>query len=108
MFTKMLRNAALAGAVTALFGLSGLSASAAMPQTDQDYVPKHAIAVNKAGAVHHGPLDCVTARKIVREEGYADVKARDCSGEIYHFRAERNGRKVNLRVDREDGRITRG
>lgn len=104
----MLRKFILASAVALPFGLPGLSASAAMPQTDQDYIPKHAIPIEKAGVVHHGPLDCVTARKIVREEGYQDVKARHCDGEVYTFRAERNGHMVRLHVDRESGRIWRG
>jgi hypothetical protein len=104
----MLRQVILASAVALPFGLPILSASAAMPATEQDYVPKHAIPIDKAGVVHHGPLDCVTARKIVREEGYQDVKARDCNGETYSFRADRNGHSVHLRVDRESGRITRG
>lgn len=108
MFTKLFRSAVLAGAVIVPFGLPGLSASAAMPETAQDYVPKRAIPVEKAGVVHHGPLDCVTARKVVREEGYQHVKARHCDGEIYSFRAERNGHMVRLLVDRESGRITRG
>jgi hypothetical protein len=108
MFRKMFRNAILAGTVILPFSLPSLTASAAMPQTEGDYIPKHAIPIDKTGVVHHGPLDCVTARKIVREEGYRNVKARDCNGEIYSFRAERNGRMVHLRVDRESGRITRG
>lgn len=108
MFRIMLRGAVLASAVTLPAGLLGLSASAATVQTDQDYIPKHPVPIYEAGVVHHGPVDCVTARKIVREEGYRDVRARDCSGEAYLFRAERNGHVVHLRIDRENGRITRG
>lgn len=108
MFRKMLHSAVLASAVALPAALPGLSASAATVQTDQDYIPKHPVPIHETGVVHHGPVDCVTARKIVREEGYQDVRARDCSGEVYLFRAERNGRVVHLRIDREDGRITRG
>jgi hypothetical protein len=93
----------MAGFVALPLTLFNLSAWA-----DPDYIPKKLVPVNQSGIVHHGPLDCVTAGKVVREKGYQDVRARDCSGEIYHFRAERNGRKVLLRVDREDGRVTRG
>jgi hypothetical protein len=108
MFGTMLRRAVIASAVTLPLGWLSLAASAAMPQTEQDYVPKHPVNIDRAGVVHHGPLDCVGARKIVREEGYRNIDARNCSGEVYLFRAERHGRVVHLRVHREDGRVTRG
>jgi hypothetical protein len=105
MFRKMLHETVIAGA----FGLLGLAGPAmATMTTEGDYVPKHVVPIYDTGVVHHGPVDCVTARKIVREGGYQNVKARDCSGEIYRFRAERNGHVVHLRVDRESGNLTRG
>jgi hypothetical protein len=100
MFRNMLHSTVLAGAVTLLFGLPA--------SAGPDYIPKHAVPINQHGVVHVGPVDCVTARKIIREEGYNDVKARDCRGETYRFRAERNGHMVQLRVGRADGLVTRG
>lgn len=104
MFRNMLQSAILAGTVT--FAL-GLPASAA-PQTEGDYVPKRAAAVETIGGVHHGPIDCVTAGKIIRHLGFRDVEARDCNGEIYHFTARHDGQVVHLRIDRAEGNVTRG
>jgi hypothetical protein len=100
----MLHSAVLAGATT--FALS-LPAVAAI-HTEGDYVPKQPVAINDAGVVVHGPLDCVTAGKVIRHLGYRDVEARDCRGETYHFSAKRNGHTVHLRIDREEGIVTRG
>ncbi len=101
MFRNMLHSTVLAGAVTLLFGLPACA--------DSDYIPKHATAIDRNGVVHVGPVDCVTARKIIREEGYNNVRDPTIArGETYRFRAERNGHVVNLRVDREDGLVTRG
>ena len=108
MFRKMFRNAILAATVILPFSLPNLTASAAMPQTEGDYIPKHAIPIDKTGVVHHGPLDCITASKIIRHLGYRDVEARNCNGETYRFTARRNGHVVHLRIDREEGIVTRG
>jgi hypothetical protein len=104
MFSNMLRSVALAGAVTLALGLPAVAAV----HTEGDYVPKVPVAVDNIGGVHHGPIDCVTAGKIIRHIGFRDVEAQDCNGEIYHFRALSNGRVVHLRINREDGAVTRG
>ena len=104
MFSNMLRSAVLAGAVTFAFSLP----ASAAPQTEGDYIPKHAVAIDTIGGVHHGPIDCVTAGKIIRHIGFRDVEARDCNGEIYHFTARQNGHIVHLRIDRAEGNVTRG
>jgi len=104
MFRNMLHSAVLAGAVTLLSGLPALAAI----HTEGDYVPKRPVAINDAGVVHHGPLDCITASKIIRHLGYRDVEARNCNGETYRFTARRNGHVVHLRIDREEGIVTRG
>jgi hypothetical protein len=105
MFRNMLHSAVLAGAVTFAFGLPAM---AAMPQTEGDYIPKRPVAIDNIGGVHHGPIDCVTAGKIIRHQGFRDVQARDCNGDVYHFSARRNGRIVHLRIDRTEGNVTRG
>jgi hypothetical protein len=104
MFRNMLHSAILAGAAAFAFGLPAMAAI----HTEGDYIPKQPVAINGAGVVHHGPLDCVTAGKVIRHLGYRDVEARDCNGETYHFSARRNGRIVHLRIDREEGTVTRG
>ncbi len=50
----------------------------------------------------------MTARKIIREEGYSGIKERNCSGETYAFRAQRSGHVVELLVDRQSGAVMRG
>jgi hypothetical protein len=100
MFRNALHSAVLAGAVTLSFGLPA--------SADSDYIPKRPTPFDQHGVVHVGPVDCVSAGKIIREEGYNDVKARNCKGETYRFRAERNGHMVTLHVNREDGLVTRG
>jgi hypothetical protein len=104
MFRNVLQSVALAGAVTLALGLPAM----AEVHTEGDYVPKAPVAVDTIGGVHHGPIDCVTAGKIIRHIGFRNVEARDCNGEIYHFRAIDNGHVVHLRIDREDGVVTRG
>ena len=108
MFTKMFRRTLSAGVVVLPACLLAGSAMAVTINTEGDYVPKQPVPIHANGVVHHGPIDCITARKIVRHAGYQDVETRDCRGEIYHFSAERNGHKVLLRVDREEGRVSRG
>lgn len=104
MFRNMLHSAVLAGAVTLAFGLPAMAAM----HTEGDYIPKVPVAIDNIGGVHHGPIDCVTAGKIIRHQGFRDVEARDCNGEIYHFTARHNGHIVHLRIDREEGNVTRG
>jgi hypothetical protein len=108
----MLRKVVLASAVALPFGLLGsASVMAQTPATAQDYVPKNIVPYDQQSEpVVRGPVDCVTARKIVRKKGYDDVEAEDCNGDdnTYTFRAERNGRVVLLRVDKEDGRVMGG
>ena len=100
MFRNMLQSAVLAGAVTLAFGLPAAA--------DSDYIPKHMPSINRNGIVHVGPVDCMTASKIIREDGYNDIRARNCKGQTYTFRAERSGRVVTLRVDRQSGAVALG
>ena len=100
MFRNTLHSTVLAGAVTLLFSLPA--------SADSDYIPKQMTPINRNGVVHVGPVDCMTASKIIREDGYNDVKARNCKGETYVFRAKRSGRVVVLRVDRQSGAVALG
>jgi len=100
MFRNMLQSTVLAGAVTLLFGLPA--------SADSDYIPKRFVPFNHQGVVHVGPVDCMTARKIIREEGYSGIRERNCSGETYGFRAQRGGHTVELLVERQTGAVMRG
>jgi hypothetical protein len=75
---------------------------------DSDYIPKKPVPFSGHGVVHVGPVDCMTARKIIRQEGYSGIKQRSCSGETYRFRAQRSGSTVDLLVDRQSGAVARG
>jgi hypothetical protein len=55
-----------------------------------------------------GRLSCGEARRIVRQSGYRNVAARNCSGRTYTFLATRNGRNVVIYVNSRNGRIWRG
>jgi hypothetical protein len=63
---------------------------------DDDYV-----------AVRPGRLSCGEARRIVRNNGFRNVKARDCDGRTYSFIGSRNGRSVVIYVDARNGRMWR-
>lgn len=51
-------------------------------------------------------LSCVAARNMVRNRGYRNVVARDCTGTVYSFRAVRAGHRVIVNVSAQTGRIT--
>lgn len=53
-------------------------------------------------------LSCNQARRLVDRSGYDNVKARDCSGRTYSFRAtNRKGKRVIVYVNSQTGRIWR-
>jgi hypothetical protein len=56
-----------------------------------------------------GRISCGEARRIVRENGYRNVRTRECNGSTYTFRATRpNGRTVNVYVNARSGSVSRG
>jgi hypothetical protein len=44
-------------------------------------------------------ISCNTARHMVRERGYANVKVKSCITHVYQFFGVRNGRRYIVRVD---------
>lgn len=44
-------------------------------------------------------ISCNTARHMVRERGYANVKVKSCITPIYQFFGVKNGRQYIIRVD---------
>ena len=44
-------------------------------------------------------ISCNTARHMVRERGYANVKVKSCITRAYQFFGARNGRQYIIRVD---------
>jgi hypothetical protein len=49
---------------------------------------------------------CDAAAQAIRNAGYRNIRATDCSGRYYGFRATKRGRVVALRVDNRTGRIS--
>lgn len=60
------------------------------------------------GRVSRDRLSCREARRLVRDNGYRNVSARDCSGRTYTFRATRSGRNVVVYVNARTGSVRRG
>lgn len=63
---------------------------------DDDYV-----------AIRPSRLSCGEARRIVRNNGYRNVSARDCDGRTYSFIGVRNGRSFVIFVNARNGRMWR-
>src|SRR5262249_4588037 len=53
-------------------------------------------------------LSCGEAGRLVRNRGYYNVLARNCSGETYAFRAMRNNRVAIVYVNARTGAVWRG
>ncbi|MFH2015887.1 MAG: hypothetical protein ABIK36_08775 [Pseudomonadota bacterium] len=54
---------------------------------------------------HEDRISCSEARSIVRSEGFRNVKAIDCEGRQYQFRATYRGRRVIVIVSSRSGDI---
>ena len=114
----MLTKLALAGALAIPLGLFSLSGSAMAddPWTPHDsYTPPDLSSMHKpvplksqTEQVRHAAMSCPAASKILREDGYHNVTARDCSIGRYVFHAARNGRAVVLYVNPRNGHVSRG
>jgi hypothetical protein len=109
MFSKLL----LASAVLMPLGVASLSASATaedMWNPNSSYNPKYDIKIYPKAPVNHAmaparatKLSCAAAERIVRDDGFHRVQARDCGGRTYVFRAERHGRQVVVDVNSRNG-----
>lgn len=111
MFSKLI----LASAVLLPLGLCGLSASAMaedMWNPNSSYNPKYDMKLTPSGPAHHAQapamhqpkmLSCAAAGRIVRDDGYHHVQARECGGKTYVFRAERHGHPVLVDVNPHNG-----
>lgn len=49
---------------------------------------------------------CDAAALAIRSAGYRNIRATDCSGRFYSYRATKRGRNYSLRVDTRSGRIS--
>ena len=53
-------------------------------------------------------LSCQQARRVVRNQGFRNVSARECRGSTYTFAATRNGRRIVVYVNARSGAVWRG
>jgi hypothetical protein len=56
----------------------------------------------------HVKISCSQAKRIVRNQGYRNVVARDCVGRTYSFSAVRRNQNVTIYVNANTGRMSRG
>src|SRR5215216_3520806 len=112
MFTKL----ALASAVAIPLGFVSLS-GAALAEDDwnpnSSYNPHYDIPIYKSAPTHarapvirHAGMSCAAARRIVRDDGFHNVMARECGAGEYVFHATRNGRAMVLYVNPRNGRVS--
>ncbi len=53
----------------------------------------------------YGRINCRTAKRIIRNNGYRSVRARDCSGRKYRFKARKRGRWYSIGILSRNGVI---
>jgi hypothetical protein len=53
-----------------------------------------------------GAISCDQATKIVSDYGFRQVKATSCSGKIFAFNAQRDGRPFSVKVSSASGELT--
>ena len=62
---------------------------------------------NKRRYRHSNKLTCREARRLVRYNGFRRIRALDCSGRMYTFKARRYGELYKVRVNSRRGAIAR-
>lgn len=122
---KLLMTLAVAAPAALGFGLGGAGGAEAKTsvniymgvpyygyQVGPDYRYRRGYGWYRPGRPDYRPgryrMSCNQARNIVRDRGYRNVKARDCSGQTYSFRATRNGRGHIVYVNSRTGAVWRG
>ncbi len=117
---KLLMTLAVAAPIALGFGLGGASSAEAKTsvniylgvpyysyQVGPDYRYRNGYGWYRPGRPNYR-MSCSRARNLVRDRGYRNVKARDCNGRTYSFRATRNGRGFIVYVDSRTGAVWRG
>jgi|SRR5690242_19235754 hypothetical protein len=112
MFTKLALASALAIPL-GLFSLSGTAGAVTAWTPNGDYNPKYDIPMSPEHAqpqmaIRHAAMSCAAARRIVRDDGYHNIRAETCGARIDKFDATRNGHRVVLHVDPRNGHVWQG
>jgi hypothetical protein len=76
------------------------------PQEDYVYRPRHHhYGYDYSSDGDYGGLSCGEARRIVRDQGFRHVEARDCSGLRYRFTGWRDGDPYLIKLSSQSGQI---
>ncbi len=121
MMKKLLMTLAVAAPMALGFGLGGAGSAEAKTsvniylgiphygyQVGPDYVYRKGHGWYRPGRPNKYRMSCSRARDLVRDRGYRNVQARNCSGQTYTFRATRNGRGFLVYVNSRTGAVWRG
>jgi len=57
---------------------------------------------------NRGRISCGEAKQIVRENGFRNVRTRECEGRTYTFTAMKRGHRVLVFVNSKNGNVWRG
>jgi hypothetical protein len=57
---------------------------------------------------NRGRISCGEAKSIVRENGFRNVRTRECEGRTYTFTATRRGHQILVFVNSRNGNVWRG
>ena len=113
MFSKLVLATALAVPL-GVFALSGSALAVTAWQPNGDYSPRYDIPLHQQPSMHLGAIaarpamSCTAARRVVRDDGYHNVKTASCSPRSYVFDATRRGHSVVLHVDPRNGHVWQG
>ncbi|MFW6077654.1 MAG: hypothetical protein ACOC71_07860 [Hyphomicrobiales bacterium] len=81
-----------------------------VPERAQDPSPERAPEpqpeTQQAAAPDSNAMSCEAAADIVRSFGFSDVQSTSCSGDIYGFEADRDGKAYAIRLSAADGELT--
>jgi len=111
MFSKLVLAAALA-APLGVFALSSTALAVTAWQPNGDYSPRYDIPLRQESSAHLGAIaarpamSCTAARRVVRDDGYHNVKTDSCRPGRYVFDATRNGHRIVLHVDPRNGHVS--
>ena len=76
----------------------------AVPRYGYGYAPVRPLYYNGYG-YGNGRMSCATARNVVDRNGYNNVRANECRGDIYSFTASRKGARYIVKVNARNGNI---
>ncbi len=91
--------------VVAVLGMAlGLMAIPATPTPSQASVT---INITIGSSVNHGrSISCAQGQRILRNRGFRDVRAVNCRGRNFVYRARRGNQRFEIVINSRNGRVT--